>query len=53
VGAEAVALYRLDGFFIPGIHSRPVSEKDPDIAPALLPLRQRLMRMVGWRRWLA
>jgi hypothetical protein len=47
VGAEAVALYRLDGFFIPKVHSRPISEKDPDIAPDLLPLRERLMSMVG------
>jgi len=47
VGAEAVALYRLDGFFIPGIHSRPISEEDPDIAPDLVALRRRLMRMVG------
>ena len=47
VGGEAVALYKLDGFFIPKIHSRPVSEKDPDIAPALVPLRDRLMTMVG------
>ena len=47
VGAEAVALYKLDGFFIPKIHSRPISEKDPDIAPDLLPLRERLMKMVG------
>jgi hypothetical protein len=47
VGAEAVHLYRLDGFFIPQVHSRPVSEKDPDIAPDLLPLRDRLMRMTG------
>jgi hypothetical protein len=47
VGAEAVALYRLEGFFIPKVHSRPVSEKDPDIAPDLVPLRDRLMKMVG------
>ena len=47
VGAEAVAFYRLTGFFIPKIHSRPVSEKDPDIAPDLVPLRDRLMKMVG------
>ena len=47
VGAEAVALYKLSGFFIPKVHSRPVSEDDPDIAPELLPLRNRLMRMVG------
>jgi hypothetical protein len=47
VGGPVLDLYRRDGFFIPGIHSRPVSEKDPDIAPALLPLRRRLMAMVG------
>ena len=47
VGGPVLDLYRPDGFFIPGIHSRPVSEKDPDIAPALLPLRRRLMAMVG------
>ena len=47
VGAEAVALYKLEGFFIPKVHSRPISEKDPDIAPDLLPLRDRLMKMVG------
>ncbi len=47
VGGEAVALYKLDGFFIPKVHSRPVSEKDPDIAPTLVPLRDRLMKMVG------
>ena len=32
---------------MPGIHSKPLSDKDPDIAPALVPLRQRLMAMVG------
>jgi len=47
VGGPILDLYHADGFFIPGVHSRPVSEKDPDIAPALLPLRQRLMAMVG------
>jgi hypothetical protein len=47
VGAQAVAMYKLTGFFIPKIHSRPVSEEDPDIAPELLPLRDRLIGMVG------
>jgi hypothetical protein len=28
------------------VHSRPLSEDDPDIAPDLVPLRQRLMAMV-------
>jgi len=47
VGDEAIKLFKLTGFFVPGMHSRPVSEKDPDIAPDLVPLRERLMAMVG------
>ena len=35
------------GFFVPGIHSRPVSDVDPDIAPSLIPLREALMVMTG------
>jgi hypothetical protein len=45
-GDEVMALYKLTGFFVPGMHSRPLSEEDPDIAPALVPLRTRLMDMV-------
>jgi hypothetical protein len=48
VGGEALKLFRLDGFFVPGIHSRPLSdEEDPGIAPELVPIRQKLMNMVG------
>jgi hypothetical protein len=46
VGDEVIGFYKLTGFFVPGVHSRPVSEKDPEIAPELVPLRERLMRMV-------
>jgi hypothetical protein len=46
VGGDAVALFELHGFFVPGVHSRPLSDRDPDIAPALVPLRKRLMDMV-------
>lgn len=45
-GDELIGLYKVTGFFVPGIHSRPISEKDPDIAPDLVPLRDRLMAMV-------
>src|SRR6187401_215922 len=45
VGAEVLRYYTIDGYWIPGIHSRPLSEKDPDIAPELVPLRERLMKM--------
>ncbi len=47
VGADVMGHYILDGFYLPGIHSKPLSEKDLDIAPDLLPLRQRLVEMVG------
>jgi len=47
VGEEAVALFKPTGFFVPGVHSRPVSEDDPDIAPSLIPLREALMVMTG------
>jgi hypothetical protein len=47
VGDEVIGLYKVTGFYVPGIHSRPVSEKDPDIAPDLTPLRERLMAMAG------
>jgi hypothetical protein len=45
-GDEIIGLYKVTGFWLPGIHSRPLSDKDPDIAPDLVPLRQRLMAMV-------
>lgn len=47
VGERAVGLFKLNGFFIPGVHSRPVSDDDPDIAPKLIDLRERLMGIVG------
>jgi hypothetical protein len=47
VGADVIGLFTLTGFFVPGIHSRPLSDDDPDIAPTLVPLRQQLMGMVG------
>lgn len=46
-GDEVIGLYKVTGFFVPGIHSRPISKDDPDIAPALTPLRNRLIEMVG------
>jgi len=47
VGDEVIKLFKLTGFFVPGVHSRPVSDEDPDIAPDLVPLRRQLMAMVG------
>jgi hypothetical protein len=46
VGGEVHDMFILDGYYIPGVHSKPLSDKDPDIAPDLVPLRERLMDMV-------
>ena len=46
VGDAALAFFKATGFFVPGVHSRPLSDDDPDIAPDLVPLRQALMDMV-------
>lgn len=46
VGDGPLAFFKATGFFVPGVHSRPLSDDDPDIAPDLVPLRQRLMAMV-------
>jgi hypothetical protein len=47
VGAELLEHFSVDGFWVPGMHSRPLSDEDPDIAPALVPLRERLMALAG------
>ena len=43
VGHKILEYYKVTGFFVPGIHSRPICEGDLDIAPDLLPLREKLM----------
>jgi hypothetical protein len=47
VGDDVIALFKVTGFFVPGVHSRPLSDEDPDIAPDLVPLRRDLMEMVN------
>jgi predicted nucleotidyltransferase len=46
VGDRILDYYKVTGFFVPGVHSRPLSDEDPDIAPELVPLRERLMDLV-------
>ena len=47
VGDDVIGLFTVTGFFVPGIHSRPLSDDDPNIAPDLVPLRETLMTMTG------
>jgi hypothetical protein len=46
VGGEVLKLFKLEGFFVPGLHSRPLSDDDPDICPELVPVRQKLIALV-------
>ena len=45
-GDEVIGLFAWDGFYIPMIHTKPLCDKDPDIAPDLVPLREKLQAMV-------
>jgi hypothetical protein len=47
VGNKVIGLFTVTGFFVPGMHSRPLSDDDPHIAPDLIPLRETLMAMTG------
>lgn len=46
VGSACLLFFKPSGFFLPGVHSRPLSEEDPDIAPDLVALREYLMALV-------
>src|SRR5688500_13529224 len=45
VGDQAIGLFTVTGFFVPGVHSRPLSEDDPNIAPDLVALREDLVAL--------
>ena len=47
VGGDVLGAFKVTGFFVPGVHTRPMGEDDPEIAPALMDLRQQLTEMVG------
>jgi hypothetical protein len=47
VGREAMEMWDTGAFYIPGLHTKPLSDKDPDIAPKLNPLRESLQTLVG------
>ena len=47
IGEKARALWRDDAYYIPALHTKPLGDKDPEIAPELNPLREQLQKMVG------
>lgn len=47
VGGSVLDLFTEDGFYIPNVHTKPLGEEHPDIAPALNTLRQQLTAFVA------
>ena len=47
VGSTVLDWFTDEGFYIPGVHSKPLSEDHPDIAPPLVPLRETLISIVA------
>ncbi|HEU4767134.1 MAG TPA: hypothetical protein VFS77_07155 [Pyrinomonadaceae bacterium] len=47
VGSKVMEAWSSDAFYIPALHTKPLSDKDPDFAPSLNPLRESLQKLVG------
>jgi hypothetical protein len=47
IGVEVMEFWNKDAFYIPGLHTKPLCDQDPSIAPALNPLREDLQRLIG------
>jgi hypothetical protein len=49
VGGELLEHFVLTGFYVPGVHTRPLNDETLDIAPELVPLREKLMEITRGR----
>lgn len=47
VGTKAMQLWDSGAYYLPGLHTKPLSDKDPGIAPSINPLRESLQELVG------
>ena len=47
VGSAVIEWFLPHGFYIADVHSKPLCEKDPDIAPTVVPLRDKLTAIAG------
>ena len=46
IGNKVMEYWDEEAFYIPGLHTKPLGDKDPDIAPALNPVRKALQQLV-------
>lgn len=47
VGSEVMGAWASDAYYIPGLHTKPLCDKEPNIAPSLNPLRESLQKLAG------
>ena len=47
VGNKVMEAWSSDGYYIPGLHTKPLCDQDPNIAPSLNALRESLQKLVG------
>ncbi|MBC8029526.1 MAG: hypothetical protein H7Z16_05390 [Pyrinomonadaceae bacterium] len=47
VGDKVMQFWNEDAFYIPALHTKPLCDEDPGIAPALNPLREELQKLAG------
>lgn len=46
VGKKVMEAWAPSAFYIPGLHTKPLCDKDPDLAPSLNPLRESLQKLI-------
>jgi hypothetical protein len=47
IGDAAMEFWNDDAYYIPGLHTKPLCDEDPDVAPSLNPLREELQKIAG------
>jgi hypothetical protein len=47
VGKTVMEAWGSDAYYIPALHTKPLCDKDPSVAPTLNPLRESLQQLVG------
>lgn len=47
VGTKVMKLWNSDAYYLPGLHTKPLCDADPNIAPSLNSLRESLQQLVG------
>jgi hypothetical protein len=47
IGDKVMEFWNEDAFYIPGLHTKPLCDKDAGMAPALNPLREELQSLTG------